>query len=76
MTKLLPELGDLPAETAFDGEIVAFADGRPNFPLVCDRLLHRDRSVPLTYVIFDLLALDGEATTHLPTASDENCSTA
>jgi bifunctional non-homologous end joining protein LigD len=65
MTALLPELGDLPAETTFDGEIVAFADGLPHFPLVCDRLLHRDRSVPLTYVIFDVLALDGEPTMRL-----------
>jgi bifunctional non-homologous end joining protein LigD len=66
MTALLPELADLPPETTFDGEIVAFADGRPHFPLVCDRLLHRDRSVPLTYVIFDVLVLDGAPTIHLP----------
>ena len=66
MTALLPELGDLPPEATFDGEIVAFAEGVPHFPLVCDRLLHRDSSVPLTFVIFDVLALDGEATTHLP----------
>lgn len=36
MTHLLPELGDLPASGIFDGELVAFADGRPHFPLVCD----------------------------------------
>ena len=35
MTPLLPELADLPPQTTFDGEIVAFADGRPHFPLVC-----------------------------------------
>jgi bifunctional non-homologous end joining protein LigD len=64
MTTLLPELADLPGEAAFDG--VAFADGRLHFPLVCERLLHGDTSIPLTYVIFDLLALDGEATIHLP----------
>jgi bifunctional non-homologous end joining protein LigD len=66
MTALLPELADLPSEAAFDGEIVAFADCRPHFPFVCDRLLHRDNSIPLTYVIFDVLTLDGEATIHLP----------
>jgi bifunctional non-homologous end joining protein LigD len=65
MTALLPELADLPAEAILDGEIVAFADGRPRFPLVCDRLLHRDKSIPLTYVIFDLRALDGEPTMSL-----------
>jgi bifunctional non-homologous end joining protein LigD len=66
MTTLLPDLGDLPRDAVFDGEVVAFADGRPHFPLVCDRLLHRDSSIPLTFVIFDVLALDGEATTYLP----------
>jgi bifunctional non-homologous end joining protein LigD len=66
MTALLPELGDLPAKAVFDGEIVAFADGRPHFPLVCDRLLHRDSSITLTFVVFDVLALDGEPTSHLP----------
>jgi bifunctional non-homologous end joining protein LigD len=66
MTPLLPELADLPAEATFDGEIVAFADGLPHFPLVCDRLLHRDRSVPLTFVIFDVLMLDGESAMRLP----------
>jgi bifunctional non-homologous end joining protein LigD len=29
MTGLVPELGDLPAQGVFDGELVAFADGRP-----------------------------------------------
>jgi bifunctional non-homologous end joining protein LigD len=66
MTKLLPELGDLPARCVFDGEIVAFDNGVPHFPLVCDRLLHGDQGVPLTYVIFDLLALDAEPTTARP----------
>ena len=59
-------LPSMPAEGVFDGEIVAFADGRPPFPLVCDRLLHRDRTIPLTFVIFDVLVLDGASTTHLP----------
>src|SRR4029453_7565247 len=66
MTALLPELADVPAEAIFDGEIVAFVDGRPHFPLVCDRLLHGDRAVPLTYLIFAALALNGEWTMHLP----------
>jgi bifunctional non-homologous end joining protein LigD len=56
----------LPADTVFDGEIVAFENGRPHFPLVCDRLLHGDRSVPLNYVIFDVLRLEGEPTLRLP----------
>ena len=66
MTGLLAELRDLPATGVFDGELVAFADGQPYFPLVCERLLHGDRSVPLTYVIFDLLELEGESTVERP----------
>jgi bifunctional non-homologous end joining protein LigD len=66
MTRLLPALRDLPVKGAFDGELVAFADGRPHFPLVGDRLLHRDASVALTYVIFDVLELDGEPKIALP----------
>jgi bifunctional non-homologous end joining protein LigD len=66
MTKLLPEFADFPASGIFDGELVAFADGRPHFPLVCDRLLHGGRTVPLTFVVFDVLELDGEPTMRLP----------
>jgi bifunctional non-homologous end joining protein LigD len=66
MTPLVPELADLPVHGVFDGELVAFEEGRPHFPLVCDRLLHRDSAVPLTYLIFDVLELDGEPTIALP----------
>ena len=38
----------------------------PHFPLVCQRLLQRDKTVPLVYLIFDVLAIDGESTLHLP----------
>jgi ATP-dependent DNA ligase len=60
------ELADLSAGYVFDGEIVAFKDGRPYFPLVCERLLHGSTRVPLTYVIFDVLAADGEPTMGQP----------
>jgi bifunctional non-homologous end joining protein LigD len=66
MTSLLGQLSDLPAHGVFDGELVAFADGKPHFPLVCDRLLHGDTSVQLTYVIFDVLELEGEPTVAKP----------
>jgi bifunctional non-homologous end joining protein LigD len=66
MTTLLPELNDLPVSGIFDGELVAFADGVPHFPLVCDRLLHGERRVPLTFVVFDVLELDGEPVMHQP----------
>jgi len=66
MTTLLPELSDLPVSGIFDGEVVAFADGVPHFPLVCDRLLHGDRRVPLTFVLFDVLEFDGEPVMRQP----------
>jgi hypothetical protein len=33
--------------------------GKPDFPLVCERVLHRHSTIPLTYLAFDpdLLAL-------------------
>jgi hypothetical protein len=66
MTPLVPELARLPVRGVFDGELIALADGLPHFPLVCDRMLHRDTTVPLTYVIFDVLELDGEPTIARP----------
>lgn len=62
MTALLPELADLPVEGIFDGEIIAWDNGRPHFPLVSQRLLHGDRSISLTFVIFDVLEFGGEST--------------
>jgi ATP-dependent DNA ligase len=66
MTGVVPELSDVPVEGVFDGELIAFADGQPYFPLVCDRLLHGDRTVSLTFAVFDILELDGEPTMGLP----------
>jgi len=54
------ELADLPVGGEFDGELVAFGDdGRPDFELVCQRLLHGDEKIPLAYLIFDMLSLRG-----------------
>jgi ATP-dependent DNA ligase len=30
-----------------------------DFPLVCERILMRRRGIAITYVVFDLLSLDG-----------------
>jgi bifunctional non-homologous end joining protein LigD len=60
MTKLVPELRAMPATGLFDGELVAFRDGQPWFPDVCRRLLHGASTVPLTFVVFDLLQHDGD----------------
>jgi ATP-dependent DNA ligase len=58
---------ELPASGIFDGELVAFGcDGLPSFPAVCQRVLHNDRTIALSYMVFDLLGLEGESTTQLP----------
>ncbi|TDV50943.1 DNA ligase D [Actinophytocola oryzae] len=57
-----------------DGEIVALSDGRPSFPALQQRMhVHNDRqarslanSVPVTYLVFDVLHLDGRSCVDLP----------
>lgn len=67
MTPVLPELQALPAGLVLDGELVAWKGGiEPYFPLVCRRVLNRDMTVPLTFVIFDLLRRDGVDLTGRP----------
>lgn len=61
MTRLLPELHEWTLEGIFDGELVALVDGRPCFDALCARLLHGDTSVRVSYVVFDLLELEGES---------------
>jgi bifunctional non-homologous end joining protein LigD len=58
----LPEFEALPPGLILDGELVAFDnDGRPSFPAISDRLLHRRSRAPVTLVAFDLLAREGES---------------
>jgi bifunctional non-homologous end joining protein LigD len=41
---------------------VAFdEDGKPDFPLVCERLLHRHSAIPLALIVFDVLAYRGRS---------------
>ena len=72
-----PELGglsDLADDLLIDGEAVALLDGRPSFSHVVDRV-HITTSAaarrvaaarPATYLVFDLLRLDGLDLTGLP----------
>ena len=61
MTETLPELEELPAGLVLDAELVAFnAAGDPDWPLLCRRVLHGARAIPLQLVVFDLLAHRGE----------------
>jgi bifunctional non-homologous end joining protein LigD len=69
MVGVLPELRGLPAGLVLDGELVAWKKSQPYFPLVCRRVLNRDMTVPLSYVIFDVLRRDGEDLTGEPYAS-------
>ena len=66
------QLGSRPA--ILDGELVALGpDGRPSFGLLQQRLHLSDRSqvtrrareIPATYVVFDVLHLDGRSLLHL-----------
>ena len=66
MTPVLPELHGLPSGLVLDGELVAWKGSEPYFPFVCRRVLNRDLSVPLTFIIFDLLRRDGVDLTGKP----------
>ncbi|GHJ44708.1 hypothetical protein Cs7R123_20500 [Catellatospora sp. TT07R-123] len=80
VTAAYPELRSLgealgPVAAVFDGEIVAFdAAGRVSFGALQPRMHLRDAAAvraaaartPVTYVLFDLLFLDGQDTTGLP----------
>ena len=62
-------LGDLPAGTVLDGELVVLgADGRPDFPSIlrrengsAARAAQAARRLPVVYVVFDLLYLRHES---------------
>jgi bifunctional non-homologous end joining protein LigD len=67
MTAFLPELDALPVAASLDGELVAFGpDGSPDFPLLCERMLMRRPGIAVTYMIFDLLSLDGRSLLNEP----------
>jgi hypothetical protein len=59
MAERVPELRNLPAGLVLDGEVVAFKQvGAPHWPLVCERVLHRNTSITVSFVIFDVLRVD------------------
>ena len=66
MTPALPELRSLPKGLVLDGELVAWKGKKPYFPLVCGRVLNGDRSVTLTYVVFDVLRYKSRDLTSRP----------
>lgn len=80
MTRYFPDVvaaarAELPADAAFDGEIVLVRDGRLDFELLGQRIhpaASRVRMLaertPATLVVFDVLALDGAALLDRPLA--------
>ncbi len=67
MTAFVPELASLPGGLLLDGELVAFNDqGAPHWPLLCERMLHANLSIPVTFVAFDVLRVDGHQLTTSP----------
>ena len=68
VTVSFPELHDLPGrDVLLDGEVVALADGRPSFGALAERMHVRksDRALrlaattPVTFLVFDVMRLDG-----------------
>jgi bifunctional non-homologous end joining protein LigD len=79
VTSAYPELQGLGArlgmtQVVLDGEIVAFAGGRPSFAALEQRMhvassaraRRAARSVPVSFLVFDLLHLEGRSTVGLP----------
>jgi bifunctional non-homologous end joining protein LigD len=79
ITVAYPEIGPLAAavgvaQAIVDGELIATEAGRPSFSALQPRMHQRDptliarlaREVPVTYVIFDLLALEDRSLLTLP----------
>jgi bifunctional non-homologous end joining protein LigD len=79
VTVTYPELAALherlvTTEAVVDGEIVAFEDGRPSFERLQARInlqnphdiARAQKSIPVTFIAFDLLYLDRRSTVDLP----------
>jgi bifunctional non-homologous end joining protein LigD len=60
-------LRSLPVRAVLDGELVVLGeDGKPDFRLICKCLLQRRHAIPLTYMVFDVLSVQGESVTSQP----------
>ena len=69
MTPHVGFLAELPVRAILDGELVAMdGDGKPDFPLICERLLQHRFSIPLTFMVFDVLSVDGQSVVSHPYA--------
>src|SRR4051794_1726997 len=67
MTEHVQFLVHLPVRAVLDGELVAFdEEGKPDFPLVCEAVLHRHTAIRLTYIAFDVLSVEGRSVVREP----------
>jgi bifunctional non-homologous end joining protein LigD len=66
LTALVPELAELPDGLMLDGELVAWDEGRPSFARLRRRLILGESSIAITYMIFDLLYVEGLSAMDLP----------
>ena len=57
---------ELPAGLVLDGELVPWRGSELQFPSLCRRILNGDTSVRVSYIVFDLLGLDGTDVTQRP----------
>ena len=54
-------------QAVLDGELVAFGeDGKPDFERVCERMLFRHDEIPMVFVAFDVLSVEGEDVRRCP----------
>src|SRR5262245_18567006 len=58
MTEHVGFLAALPVHPVLDGELVALdADGKPDFPQLCECMLMRRHSTPLAFMAFEVLSV-------------------
>jgi len=61
MTEHVTFLADLSGRGVLDGELVSLdEEGKPDFPQLCECVLLRQASMPLTFIAFDVLSVEGE----------------
>jgi bifunctional non-homologous end joining protein LigD len=69
MTPRVTFLSELPVRAVLDGELVALdSDGKPDFPLLCEAMLAQRPGIALTYLVFEVLRVDGRDVSREPYA--------
>jgi bifunctional non-homologous end joining protein LigD len=70
MTERVSFLANLPVNAVLDGELVALDEqGKPEFPLICECLLERRFNAMPTYMVFDVLSVEGRTVLSEPYVS-------